>query len=259
MFGDSWQYIWPVVVIAVCQIVGTTLIMSAIDKHFKTGKLSIRMPLRLVNNTVFPIAAGVVVMSVISILWRFAEFGLVSLVQVVCEAFDFVPQATVALIGILAVVLFFFHVLIIMPILFWAPTMFVYGYGFRDAAATSFKLISGKKVFRGLFVPLVACVAVQMLVGFLNPYYAVACVVGFIVFLATNVFVPVYVMVSFYGISELDRRDLKPYENVPLPSVEPKKQNGVKNYKTEKRAKSEKHVAKTDAEAKKGGEDNDVV
>lgn len=255
MFGDSWQFIWPVVVIAVFQIAGTTLIMSAVDKHFKTGKLSLRMPLRLINNTVFPITAGVVVMCAFSILWRLAEFGLTSLAQVVCGAFDFVPQATVAVIGILVVVLFFFHVLITTPMLFWAPTMFIYGYGFRDAAATSFKMISGKKVFRGLFVPLSVCAAVQMLVGFLNPYYAVACVVNFIVFLATNVFVPVYVMVSFYEISGLDRRDVKPYENIPLPPVELKKPSGAKP-KTEK--KSDKRIDKADAK-NNGGEGNDVV
>ncbi len=258
MFGDSWQYIWPVVVISICQIAGTTLIMSTVDKHFKTGKLSLRMPFRLINNTVFPITAGVVVMCVFSILWRFIEFGLTSLTLVLCDAFGFAPQATVAVIGLLAAVLFFFHVLITTPILFWAPTMFIYGYGFRDAAATSFKMISGQKVFRGLFVPLAVCAAVQLTAGFLNPYYAVSCVVDFFVFLATNVYVPVYVMITFYEISGLDRRDLKPYENIPLPATvtAAAKRKAGDGKKSDKREPDRRKNA--DGE-NKGGEDNDVV
>lgn len=256
IFGDSWQYIWPVVVISIVQIVGATLIMSAVDKHFRTGKLSIRMPMRLLNNTIFPITVGVVVMCVISILWRFALFGLVALAQVVARAFGFPPEVTLVIISLLAVVLFFFHVLVITPILFWAPTMFIYGYRFRDAAATSFKLLSGKKVFRGLLLPLIVCAAIQILVGFVNQYYAVSVVVNFLIFLATNVYASVYVMITFYEISGLDRRDIKPYENLPLPDV-----SGKSESEKEKKRSAQKQTEKktVDADDKPKGDSKDVV
>ncbi|MDE6401652.1 MAG: hypothetical protein K2L54_03465, partial [Clostridiales bacterium] len=62
LFGDSWQYLWPVVVVAIVQVFGSALVMSAIDRHFRTGRLSLRDPVLMINNSVAPIAMGVAVM-----------------------------------------------------------------------------------------------------------------------------------------------------------------------------------------------------
>ncbi len=218
MFGDSWQYVWPVVAVAVLQVVGAALVMSAIDRHFRTGRLSLRSSSRLINNTVFPIAIGVTVMSVLSIVWRFVLFGLVTLVQVICNAASMPSGVALAIISAVAVGMFVLHVLIISPMLFWAPIMFIYGYRFRDAAAASFKLLAGKKIFIGLFLPMLILAGIQLLVGFLQAPYAVCVIVSFIVFLLTNVYATVYTMIAFYGISGLDRRDIEPYrEPLPMP------------------------------------------
>lgn len=254
LFGDSWQYFWPVIVISIFQVVGATLTMAAVDKHFRTGKLSLRMPMRLVNNAIFPMTVGVAVMCVISILWRFALFGLVSLVQVLAGSFNLMPQVTIAIVAVVAAVLFFFHVLVITPMLFWAPIMSIYGYRFRDAAATSFKMLSGKRVFRGMVWPLIVCAAIQIGMGFLDLHYAVSCVVDFVIFLATNVFVTVYAIVTFYEISGLDRRDVKPYENIPLPPLTEKRTK-----QPEKARSGDEKTKKREAEQPSGGEENDVV
>lgn len=219
LFGDSWQYLWPVVVISILQTFGASLIMSVIDRHFRTGRLSLRDPFRQINNSIFPLAVGVAVMSLLSVLWRFLLFGLVTLVQVVSDAMSLPTGAALAAISVLAVGLFILHVLILTPMLFWAPIMFIYGYRFRDAAASSFKLIAGKKLFIGLLLPVLLCAGIQLLVGFLQVHFAIACAVNFLIFMITNAYVTVYVMLTFYGISELDRRDLKPYHNAPIPSA----------------------------------------
>lgn len=238
MFGDSWQYIWPVVVVAVLQVFGAALVMSAVDRHFRTGRLSLRDPLRLINNSVFPLAIGVAIMSLASIIWRFLLFGLVMLVQVSAEALAFPEGAALAVISAFAVGMFVIHGLIITPMLFWAPIMFVYGYRFRDAAATSFKLISGKKIFRELFLPMLILAGVQLIVGFLQAHAAVACTVDFFVFLATNVYATVYTMIVFYNISELERRDVEPYRNIPLPVVPPKQEKTNADKQQEKPEKT---------------------
>lgn len=229
LFGDSWQYLWPVVIIAILQVVGAALIMSAIDRHFRTGRLSLRDPLRMVNTSIFPMAIGVTVMSVFSIVWRFLLFGLVMLTQVISNALSFSNGATIAIISAIAVILFVLHAMIIMPLLFWSPVMAIYGYRFRDAAATSFKLISGKKLFLGLLLPMIICAGIQLLIGFLQVHFAIAWVVGFFVFMFTNVYITVYTMISFYDISDLDRRDLKPYRNIPLPVLARKSETTMQN------------------------------
>jgi len=219
IFGDSWTYVWPVVVIAVFQVIGAALVMSAIDVHFRTGKFSLKQPFRQINNTIFPVAASVTVMSVISIVWRFVLFGLTSLIQVIFGAAGAAGGAALAVISVTAVLLFVVHVMILTPVMYWAPIMFIYGYRFRDAAATSFKLVFGKKIFFGLLVPMLALAAMQLIVGFLGVHIAALRVTGFIAALVTNVYTTVYIMVSFYGISGIERRDLKPYAAFPLPDT----------------------------------------
>ena len=223
IFGDSWRYVWPVVVVSALQIFASALAMSSIDRHFRTGKLSLRSPWRLINYSVFSIFLGVVIMCVTAVLLRFVLFGLVMLVQAIAQAAGFNAGATIAIISVIAVALFVVHVIIITPALYLAPIMFIYGYGFRDAAGMSFKLIAGKKVFVGLILPMLLCAGLQLLIGFLNVHSAIGIACNFVIFLVTNVYVVAYVAVTFYKISGLDRRDIKPYAAFVLPSVPPVK------------------------------------
>lgn len=256
LFSDSWQYVWPVLVVSILQVFGAAIIMSALDRHFRTGSLSLKSPVRLINISVFPIAIGVVVMSVTAIILRFLLFGLVSLVQVILGAMSAAPGAALALIAAIAIGLFILHTLIIIPMLMWAPIMFIYGYKFRDAAALSFKLISGKKLFWSLFLPMLICAGLQLLMGFLQVHVAIGCAVSFVVFLFTNVYVTVFTMIAFYEISCLDRRDIDPYKNLPLPHVAPKAEPTVEQKsephtkKPQEQKKSKKSSAKSKTEPK---------
>lgn len=220
VFDYSWQYVWPIILISVLQIVGATIIMTAVSTHFRTGRLSIRRPVRLVNSAIFPMAVSVGLICIVSIVWRFVLFGLVLLCSFIGLECGFSGVATTIVIAVIAIIMFVAHVLIITPMLYWTPIMAFYGYRFRDAAATSFKLIAGKKVFRGLFTPLIGCAIIQLTVSFLSVPTAVSVIVSFFVFLITNAYVPVYIVTSFYKISGLDRRDMLPYQlSQPLDSV----------------------------------------
>ncbi len=260
LFGDSWQYLWPVVVIAVFQILGASLVMSAIDRHFRTGKLSLRDPLRLLNNSIAPMAKGVIVMSVFSIVWRFVLFGLVSLAQAIGNAANAPQLATLSVISIIAIGMFILHILIFCPMLYWAPIMFIYGHRFRDAAAASFKLISSKKQFSKLFwqlvLPLLPCAVIQMTLGYVGvPLWAMR-LSGFFVFLYTNVYVTVYTILTFYRISDLDRRDVKFYAPLTIPAAADDGKKSEGKGKQSKKA-GDKPVKTVDdvADMHDGGED----
>ncbi len=216
LFGDSWQYVWPVIVVAVLQVFGAAIIMSSLDRHFRTGNLSLKSPVRLVNISVFPIAIGVTVMSLTAIILRLLLFGLVSLVQVIFGAMSAASGVALTVISVVAIGLFVLHALLLLPMLTWAPIMFIYGYKFRDAAAMSFKLIARKKLFWSLFLPMLVCAGVQLLVGFLQVHVAISYAVSFVVFLFTNVYITVYTMIVFYDVSGLDRRDIEPYKRALL-------------------------------------------
>lgn len=251
MFGDSWKYLWPVVLVGSAQVLGSAFVMSAMDRHFRTGGLSGRSAWSMINNSVFPVAIGVIVMSVISIILRFLLFGLISLVQAISGAAMFSSGATLAIISTIAVGLFIFHIIIITPVLFWAPIMFIYGYKFRDAAATSYKLISQKKLYGGLLVPTVFCAGLQLLMGFLQVHAAIGYSVNFVVALVTNVFITVYVMISFYDICGLERRDIKPYQRPIMPPAvvqtaqpEQKRENTGKTPETSAKPQKRKPVKK---------------
>ncbi len=221
IFGDSWKFLWPVVVVSALQIFASAFAMSAIDRHFRTGRLSLRSPWRLVNNSVFSMFLGVLIMSGISVVLRFVLFGLVTLVQAIAGAAGMSSGATLTIISVIAVGLFVLHVLAITPMLYLTPIMFIYGYRFRDAAGMSFKLIAGKKVFVGLMLPLTLCAGLQLLIGFIGVHLSIAIACNFVIFLATNVYVIAYVAVTFYEISGLERRDVKPYAAFVLPKPAP--------------------------------------
>ena len=216
LFGDSWQYVWPVVLVAAIQIVGAAIIMSAMDRHFRTGSLSFKSPWRLINISIFPMAVDVALMSAVAILARLLMFGLVSLVQVMFGAMSAAPGTVLAFISAIAVGVFVLHIFALLPMLMWAPVMFIYGYKFRDAAAMSYKMIAGKKLFWSLFLPMMICAGIQLLVGFLQVHAAIACAVSFVIFLFTNVYTTVFTMIVFYDISGLDRRDIQPYKLLPV-------------------------------------------
>ncbi|MCH5153908.1 MAG: hypothetical protein J1F71_01715 [Clostridiales bacterium] len=243
LFGDSWQYVWPVILVAVTQVVGAALIVSAMDRHFRTGKLSFKSPWQLINISVFPMAIGVALMSAVSILVRLLMFGLVSLVQVTFGAMSAAPGMVLAVISAIAVGVFFLHVLALLPMLMWTPVMFIYGYKFRDAAAMSYKMIAGKKLFWSLFLPMLLCAGVQLLVGFLQVHLAIAVAVSFVIFLFTNVYTTVYTMIVFYDISDLDRRDIQPYKLLPVTPSAP----------AEKAAKTEPQEIAEPKKPKKSG------
>lgn len=268
VFDDSWRFLWPIVLTSALQVVASALIMSSVDRHFRTGKLSLRSPWRMINNSVFPLTMGVIVMSVLSVVLRFLLFGLVSLAQVICHAINASTGAALTVISAVSVALFVLHVLIIMPILFWAPIMFIYGYKFRDAAATSFKLISGKKIFGGLLLPFMVCAGLQMLMGFLQVSAWAICLTSFFVFLFTNVYATVFTMITFYSVSDLERRDVKPYLNIRLPnpapeqsaSTEPDLESMQSDKKQEGKQKLKKSPSKSKtAKRKAEGEGADVV
>ena len=241
IFGDSWRHGWRVVIISALQVLGSSLVISAVDRHFRTGLLSLKTPIRLLNYSIFPIFISFAVMCMVSIVERFVLFGLVMLVQVIFKAASFGAVAGLAVISLIAVALFLAHVIIITSMMYWAPVMFVYGYRFRDAAAASFKLLARQKAHRGIVFPLVICAGLQLLVGFLQVHPAISCAVNFVVFMFTNVYVCVYVILSFYKICKLERRDVLPYENLSLPMTLPDdKKTDEKNAKNAKSAKSAK-------------------
>ena len=256
MFGESWKFVWPVVLIGILQVVASSLIMSAVDRHFRTGKLSLRSPIRLLNYSIAPIAISVAVMCVTAVILRFALFGLVTLVQVSFRAMGANESFAFAVICVLAVAVFIAHIVIITPMLFWAPSMFIYGYKFRDAAASSIKLMSGKKMYRGLVFPLLILAVVQLIFAFLDLHVSVTYIVGFVIFLVTNVYVVAYVIVSFYKISGLDRRDIMPYR-VPLPPAPPQPEPEPASAPTDKPKKSEKSPADKPKKADKKSDSTD--
>lgn len=246
LFGGSWHIVWKLFLVCGLQILAVSLLVSAVDRHFRTGKLSLDTPARLWNYSLFPVILSLLIVFAAAIAERFILLGLVMLVQVIFMSAHFGAVAALVVIAVIAVALFVFHVIITAPMLYWAPLMFVYGYRLRDAAASSFKILSGQKAGRGIVIPLCICAAIQVVTGFFNPYAAVTYAVNFILFLFTDTYVTVYVILSFYNICKLERRDVLPYENIPLPM--PKKDK-----------KSSKAANATSAErADKTGEDGDV-
>lgn len=214
IFDESWRNFWPVIVVTFLQIVCCSFLISVTDRHLRTGTLFLKSPMRMINYSIFPVTVSVILMCAVSVLFRLILLGMVSLVQAIGVTTGLPIAAATVIISIIAFLLFAAHVIATLPMIYWPPIMFLYGYRFRDAAAASFKMISGRssKLFVGLFIPMLIGAIIQTIVAFCNLPVWAAAIIGFFVFLIVNGYTTVYAVVSFYELGDLERRDFKPYE-----------------------------------------------
>lgn len=211
LFGDSWTYAWPVILISVLQVISMSFAMGWMERHFRTGVRSLTRPFNAAANMIKPIIWVVLIVSAISIAWRFVILGATALVREICFLSGATPNATVIILSVVAVILFFVHVWIILPILLWQPIMNEMGYSLRDTASFSFRVMSGKlfRLFIGYILPMGVVLAVTMVVNFTSlPQHAVI-IVHSLVHLFTLVYSCAYLMCTAFDVLEFDRRDIK--------------------------------------------------
>lgn len=213
LFGDSWQNAWPVIVIAVVQIIFFSLAVSLTERHFRVGKMSFNHPFRSINNCIWPVALTTGILSVVSILWRFVVYGVTVLISFLGMVMNAPAEMVFVFMCVFALALFVVHLMIITLIVFWPIVMIEYGYGLRDSVVYVFRALNRKfwKIFLSLLLPVIVFIPVVMVLIWLRlPFYGY-CIIWSVFFLALNVYSLAFIMTNSFDLLELERRDIQKF------------------------------------------------
>lgn len=210
--GNVWYYVVLLPVFFVAVSFSCSYLITMGYKHFRMGKLSVRMPLSNVNHgleSVMP-AIGIIMLGLI--LYK-ALFGcFVSLVSEMFLSGGAPGGGTVAVVTILGIVSYVFVVYLLMYPVMGVSLSLVYGYSFKDAVGEALH-VSDDKHFASLvagymFPFFVNVVVLYILMPFGIPYAVVALINVFLqIFVIT--YVTLFSLISVFNQQKLEHMDLK--------------------------------------------------
>lgn len=201
-------HVYPLAIIFIALILCASLSLSVIEKHFRVGKLMLKAPLRQINNYFLPVLFTFLILSLILIIYGLVQSGLLTLLHMLVSGKGEPSVLTLILATLLSLTLFVLSVAAAFSTLYWTPMMVIYGFSFRDAAASSLRLIDRNtgKVFFGVLFPFLVVAVLQTVFSFINNIY-VSKALAVVLYLFLIVYLVCYIMVSMFDLSGMERRD----------------------------------------------------
>ena len=207
-------YVYPLLLIFVTLTVCMALALSVIEKHFRTGKLMLKAPLRDLNSSLFPMLKTLAFIIAVYMLFKFILSGLVTLLHFLLSGAGHPNTLTVILVSISIIIAFVISIYFSVPIMFWAPLMLTFGYSFVDALIEAARMSSKAvwRLFTALIFPLVTVALLQCVFELLPlPIIAMKAIAA-VMYLFLIMYISALMPVATFDLSELERRDeKKPY------------------------------------------------
>lgn len=207
----SITHVYPLVIVFILLVLGCSLMLSIIEKHFRVGKLMLKAPIKDVNNSLFPVLKTLAVIVVIYLLWNFILAGITTLLHFIMSGRGVATKLNVAVITAIILGLFLVLLFFCMPALLWAPLMLIFGYSFVDAFIASAKL-SGKtpmRLFTGCAFPFLLIIILQYILSFFPIPLFVMIIAAAIYFIFLISYIMAYMMVAAFDLTDMERRDVK--------------------------------------------------
>lgn len=199
--------------------------ICVIEKHFKTGELSLNVSKHQFTLYLFPIFFALALWSALYLIAAVAQSGLISLIHYICGV---TPPSFIDcfLSTIVSLAVFYGVMYLSIHLLFLPLIMVYYGYGWRESFVESIRLSSQnfKSIMTGFIVPLLVLILADsvltlgtaLLVRFANmsasAKYWIDFIISVIIHTLTIMYVYTYDIVAFYKLSGFERRDIKRYE-----------------------------------------------
>lgn len=205
-----YPYLFPVVLLILTACVSYSL--GVVDKHFRVGKFTLRSPFAVINDCFLPTGIMILLLAAIYLVAKFlivCVFSLLSFIMgriglpIVAIGFVLTVIGVVAVIGV---------ILISVPLMYTSATMLVYGYSFTEAFGVALKLGSKEKKKAVDFGIVGAFMIYTILIAAIDalPVTAAASIpISFVLTAFLIQYSCVFVMVSFFDLSGIERRDVK--------------------------------------------------
>lgn len=202
-------------------VVGITMV----DKHLKTGELTLKVEKYNVASYLLPVLLSLVIWAVVYLVAIVAQSGLLSLIHYICGVTP--PSAIDCILSTLVSLLIFVGILYGSIYLMFVPlNMVYYGYGPREAILESSRLVSDKpgNMVSGFIIPITVLIVINLIfslvTSLLTTYAGMSMTarywIDYVFSVATHLMIIVYliayVIVAFYNLSNLERRDIKRYQ-----------------------------------------------
>lgn len=209
---NVWYYIILLPVFFVAVSFSCSYLLTMVYKHFRTGKLSVRMPLSNVNHGLEAVMPSVALIMVMLMAYK-ALFGcIVSLITEVFVGGGAPGIGAAALVAVLGFASYFFVIFFLMYPVVGISLMLVYGYTFTDAIGESLQ-IGGKKGFLSLLLGYMFPFVVNAVIAYILMAVSAPQVVVIIVNIIVQIFVIAYLVlfsiISVFTQQKLERIDLK--------------------------------------------------
>jgi hypothetical protein len=188
--------------------------MGMLERHFKTGKLSLRRPFSMMNNAFIPALIVLSLLFAVYMVFKLLIVCVLTLHVLIFSSLNMSYFAMTIIIGIIGIVGFVFALKICCPIMLSGATMLIYGYTFKDAIGVTVKMgekQSVKEINLALLLPFV----IYMLIRALGVALGINEIIAEIILSVVTAFLLQYVItlmfVVFFDLTGIERRDLKKY------------------------------------------------
>lgn len=188
--------------------------MGMLERHFKTGKLSLRRPFSMMNNAFIPALIVLSLLFAVYMVFKLLIVCVLTLHVLIFSSLNMSYFAMTIIIGIIGIVGFVFVLKICCPIMLSGATMLIYGYTFKDAIGVTVKMDekqSVKEINLALLLPFV----IYMLIRVLGVALGINEIIAEIILSVVTAFLFQYVItlmfVVFFDLTGIERRDLKKY------------------------------------------------
>lgn len=208
----QYPYILPIALLLIS--VSMSYTVGMVDRHFRTGRLSLRNPLSLMNNCFLPILATMFLLAIIYLLFKFILVCVLSLLTLILGSFKVGEVIITVAIGIISVVGFCFLLVFVRPIIFTSPNMLVYGYSFKDAFGVTLKMGEKADKFQlnvALILPFAIYILIGAIMAILPLGFWVQTIVHTVIIALLMNYLTTYVMTAMFDLSGIERRDKKKY------------------------------------------------
>ncbi|MBO5215205.1 MAG: hypothetical protein J6B79_03365 [Clostridia bacterium] len=188
--------------------------MGMLERHFKTGKLSLRNPFSMMNNAFIPALIVLSLLFAVYMIFKFLIVCVLSLHALIFNSLGMPYLAMSIIVGALGIVGFGFTLKICRPIMLSSATMLIYGYTFKDAMGVTVKM-GDKQSVKEIDLALLLPFAIYMLIRVLGVAVGINEIVAEIILSVVTVFLLQYattlIFVAFFDLTGIERRDLKKY------------------------------------------------
>lgn len=177
----------PIIFVSLC--FSCSYLIAMVYKHFRTGKITMRMPLSSVNHG---LEAIIIILSIIFIVLLVYKLLFSCIISLIITMFP--PKGTpngglIAITCILGVSSYFVIVYLLIYPIMAASVMLVYGYSFKDAMSESLHMRNKDK-----FHEVILCYLFPFFINIFVSYILMAASASVTVFVITNTVLELFVI-----------------------------------------------------------------